>query len=119
MDMTKVTESTDMNTDMHSYVVPVYLLSALILNTEKPDIINSTVIELLEQLSKSEKIKKIFAETSKNLTDAISEINKEIHLLLVPNTIIPVKDTQDSQIAIDFVEQFNAALSKYLTNENK
>jgi hypothetical protein len=42
-----------------------------------------------------------------------------MHLLLVPNTLIPVKDKQDSDIAIDFVEKFNEALSNYMNQENE
>ena len=102
-----------------SYVVPVYLLSALIMNTDKPDSINDTILDLLKKVSDSEEVKKIFAETSKNLTEAISNLSEGIHLLLVPNTVIPVKEKQDSDIAIDFVEKFNEALAKYMEQGNE
>jgi len=106
-------------TKEQSYVVPIYLLSAIILNTDNPDSINSDVIGLLEEVSKSEKIKKVFAETSKNLSDEIAKIKEGMNILLVPNTMIPVKDKQDSDIAIEFVEQFNKALAAYMEQENE
>lgn len=110
----KILKEVVMDTNNSSYVVPISILSAFIVNTEQPDTLNDTIIELLKKTNDNIEIKKIFAETSKRLTEVVSSIDSNISILLVPNAFIPVKDKNESEIAVDFVEKFNQSLHEYL-----
>ena len=105
--------------NVSSYVVPISILSAFIINTDNPEELNNEVLSILEKTSQNELIKSIFGEASKKLSEAFNDINKDMTVLLVPNAFLPVKDKQDSEVVVNFVEQFNTALQEKMKEANE
>ena len=85
--------------DDNHFIVPVKMLIALTVKSEE-DVLNDRVTELVEKLQNSESLRTKLYEWSKEITAELGEGSA----IIVPSLFLPVTDSKEANIAIDFVK---------------
>jgi|WetSurMetagenome_2_1015567.scaffolds.fasta_scaffold87736_3 hypothetical protein len=110
----------EQTTTQASYVVPMYSLVAFLYNTDKPETIHTSVVELMQKIENNQDVKIVLGEMSSKLTEIVNKIDPNfIATIIIPNVFIPIKEERDSNIVTGFVDELNKALAIQIEKDNQ
>lgn len=101
-----------------SYVIPMYSLLGICINTDNPENVNSIIRDLMIEAEQSREFKTILGEVSQKLTLYFSSRRENTVGMFIPTSFIPVKEVKESEIVVDFIEQANKIIQDRLNEES-